>query len=710
MNPQAPSLISLGQWVHVLHRWLGLRHALVVGYSQQAHSLLSGDTQAVTLFKAGSPVAKPAASPAAHAQASYAVAHTLPWLIAEHTGPVTFHLANLSSESGLLPAASLTACWPGIKPLGQHQASALSLDDACAQASAEFAWSSPPQWLWIGCLPATALLRGATRLLQQTDVVALRVQLHPEALPDASLHGAQSLLQTHGFALCGVEPERNPHLGTALFVRDYPAAHSDTRQQRDQLSQFHGEMQARLSAETQAKESEANAKAEAQRQRGELAQAQAELQVRLSVEIKAKETEAAAKAEAQRQRDELAQAHAELQARLSAETLAKEAEAADKAEAQRQRDELAQAQAELQARLSAETQAKESETNAKSEALRQHVELTRAHAELQARLSAETQAKESETNAKREALRQHEELTRAHVELQARLSAETQAKESETNAKSEALRQHEELTRAHAELQARLRAETQAKQTEADGRVAAQQQVQSLAQAKEQANAIAQALLQEKTSLETAQAQLAAQLQTLEQANKTLLNQQTRMHDRFIAAEAQIDLIKQLILSDRMESESSLTEEDLGLELDPNAPSNSDPKLLQRVITQWQFGDWQSLAQLDLSTLQHHPDRAALALYAAAGQQQIGDMNLTRRFMRMAQVWGCEPIHIKQVLISGLNNSLGRVAAELGQNQRSRQHFETAIDIGSPDADRLVKQARVTYQLQQLTDKKQVLS
>jgi hypothetical protein len=143
--------------------------------------------------------------------------------------------------------------------------------------------------------------------------------------------------------------------------------------------------------------------------------------------------------------------------------------------------------------------------------------------------------------------------------------------------------------------------------------------------------------------------------------------------------------------------------------MESNGPPNADPKLLQRVLTQWQFGDWQSLAQLDLSTLQHHPDRAALALYAAAGQQQIGDMDLTRRFMRMAQVWGCEPIHIKRVLISGLNNSLGRVAAELGQKHRSHQHFEMAIETGSPDADRLVKQARVTYQLQELTDKNQAL-
>ena len=38
-----------------------------------------------------------------------------------------------------------------------------------------------------------------------------------------------------------------------------------------------------------------------------------------------------------------------------------------------------------------------------------------------------------------------------------------------------------------------------------------------------------------------------------------------------------------------------------------------DENLLERARTQWQFGDWNSFAQLDRDTLQHHPDRAKLA-------------------------------------------------------------------------------------------------
>jgi hypothetical protein len=703
MNPpaaQSPPPIALPQWLGVLQRWFGLSHALVVGHNQQAIKLLNAAPDALTLFKAGS-------------NASKAAAHTRPWLIAERTGPTTFHQASLPSESGLLPATALTGCWPGIKPLGQHQADALSLDDACAQASAEHTWASPPQWLWIGCLPATALLRGATRVLQTTDVVALRVQLHPGAEPDTSLPGAQALLQAHGFALCGVEPERNPHLGTALFVRDYPAAHSATRQQRDELAKAKSELQSQLAAETQAKQAEATAKAEAQKQRDELAKAKAELQAQVAAETQAKQAEATSKAQAQQQRDELAKAKTELQAQLAAETQAKQAEAAAKVQAQQQRDELAKAKTELQAQLSAETQAKQAEATSKAQAQQQRDELVKAKTELQAQLAAETQAKQAEATAKAEAQKQRDELAKAKAELQAQVAAETQAMQAEATAKAQAQHQLDELSKAHTELQAQLAAEAKARQAEAaanaSANAAAHSLVQSHQQAHEQANVQIQALQQENASLHIAHAQLSAQLQSLEQVHSTLLTQQGHMDDRFLAAEAQIDLIKALILGERAGIDISSSDDDIALDFDETAPDDPNPKLLQRAMTQWQFGDWKSLSQLDLPTLRNHPDRAQLALYAAAGHQQTGDVEQTKRCIRLAASWGCSPTLIKQVLISGVHNALGRVAAKLGQPACSHRHFEAAIDTGSPDSDRLVKQARATYQ-QQMTEDGQTKS
>lgn len=564
---QSLQAITLAQWLPVLQRWLGLRHALVVGQSQQALRLLNSGPEACTLFKAASPVASPAANSVAHAPSSHAAANTRHWLIAEHTGPATFHQVNLASENGLLPATALTACWPGIKPVGQHETQALSLDDAYAQAMAEHAWASPPQWLWIGCLPATSLLRGATQVLQQTDVVLLRVQLHLEAHPDGSLHSAQALLLAHGFALCGVELERNPHLGTALFVRDYSAAHSATRQQRD----------------------------------------------------------------------ELAMAHAELLSRLSAETQAKEAEAAAAVEAQRQRD---------------------------------------------------------------------------------------------------------ELTHAHAELLARLSAETQAKEAEAETRVAAQQKVQSLLQATEQALTQNQALLQEITSLQQVHAQqsevhcsqvesLNVQVHTLQSQAKDLSQQlaqsqqlksntqdellkcKARIEDLFTKTEAQIDLIKELVLVEQSSLNAPPIDQNLSSDSggqafsDPGQevgePGDIDRNFLQRTITQWQFGDWDSLSQLNRDAIQHHPERAKLALLGAAGRLQTDLIDEAKQYLRLAKDWGVSKKLLTRILAAGVHNSLGRAAALSGEQHLAIQHFHNALDTGTPGSEaRLFVQARTSLQYQQL--------
>jgi hypothetical protein len=128
-----------------------------------------------------------------------------------------------------------------------------------------------------------------------------------------------------------------------------------------------------------------------------------------------------------------------------------------------------------------------------------------------------------------------------------------------------------------------------------------------------------------------------------------------------------------------------------------------DENLLERSRTQWQFGDWASLTQLARDTLQHHPDRAKLALLAAAGHLQQGNSSEARLFTRLAQEWGCSKKLISQILISGVHNTLGRTAAISNQQDRALQHFESAINIGVPGSDmRLITQARVSEQYSQI--------
>lgn len=128
-----------------------------------------------------------------------------------------------------------------------------------------------------------------------------------------------------------------------------------------------------------------------------------------------------------------------------------------------------------------------------------------------------------------------------------------------------------------------------------------------------------------------------------------------------------------------------------------------DENLLERARIQWQFGDWASLVRLDRDTLQHHPDRAKLALLAAAGQLQTGGMYLAREFIRLAEDWGCSKKLIMQILAAGVHNSLGRAAAHTGNLPRAFKHFENAIGLGSSGTDtRLMLRARAREQLVQL--------
>jgi len=128
-----------------------------------------------------------------------------------------------------------------------------------------------------------------------------------------------------------------------------------------------------------------------------------------------------------------------------------------------------------------------------------------------------------------------------------------------------------------------------------------------------------------------------------------------------------------------------------------------DDNLLERSRTQWQFGDWTSLTNISVESIQHHPDRAKLALLAAAGYLQNNDNKKARQLLKLAKGWGCDKYSIYQILIAGVYNSLGRASAASGQLVRAHKHFENAIIVGMPRGDvRLLAHARSQEQLGQL--------
>ena len=128
-----------------------------------------------------------------------------------------------------------------------------------------------------------------------------------------------------------------------------------------------------------------------------------------------------------------------------------------------------------------------------------------------------------------------------------------------------------------------------------------------------------------------------------------------------------------------------------------------DKHLLERSRTQWQFGDWESLAQLTSEVIQHHPDRAKLALLAAAGLIQIGQVSDAGELIRLAKEWGCSKRLIYRILASGAHNSIAKASALSGQDTKALEHFRAAMEIGAPQSDvRLLTQVRTSLQLTHL--------
>ena len=124
-----------------------------------------------------------------------------------------------------------------------------------------------------------------------------------------------------------------------------------------------------------------------------------------------------------------------------------------------------------------------------------------------------------------------------------------------------------------------------------------------------------------------------------------------------------------------------------------------DKHLFERARTQWQFGDWQSLVRIERESLYNHPQRASLALLAAAGHQQRGNMETTREFTRLAKKWGASKKMISQVLIAGVHNTLGKASALCGQQQRAIGHFQESLRTAGEGGDvKLLTQARAGWQ------------
>lgn len=92
-----------------------------------------------------------------------------------------------------------------------------------------------------------------------------------------------------------------------------------------------------------------------------------------------------------------------------------------------------------------------------------------------------------------------------------------------------------------------------------------------------------------------------------------------------------------------------------------------------RARTQWQLGDWDSLAVADAEALQDDPHRAELAALAACAYLQKGNKTDARRLLTAASRWHCPPEFLAQVLAAGVENNLARYHEVCGHTEKSQR-------------------------------------
>lgn len=123
---------------------------------------------------------------------------------------------------------------------------------------------------------------------------------------------------------------------------------------------------------------------------------------------------------------------------------------------------------------------------------------------------------------------------------------------------------------------------------------------------------------------------------------------------------------------------------------------------LSQAKAYWFFGEWQKLAELGRTDFQSHPDKGRMALLVASAHQQLGNHDAARSYGRMALSLGCEPRVVAQVLIAGVHNSLGKIAALRQDQPATDRHFSASIEVGGHRDQALVAHARSVREMTRL--------
>lgn len=131
-------------------------------------------------------------------------------------------------------------------------------------------------------------------------------------------------------------------------------------------------------------------------------------------------------------------------------------------------------------------------------------------------------------------------------------------------------------------------------------------------------------------------------------------------------------------------------------------PANLPRDVPAQVRQAWVNGAWTELAKLDNAELVDQSNRSELALYAAAGYQQMDDAEGLQRCIRLALEWGCSKQKVNAMLAAGIRNTFALTDTLAGQYETAAKSFTAALRIDHAEPKPQAVKARVRRQLKSL--------
>lgn len=218
---QAPN--HLLSWLDHLRILMPPRHVTLVGAGNGSGPwvqwLLSRAVPSATLVEADDALIHPLQATVAAASGAWRVRKQV---IGPETATVTFHVASVSSESGLLEPESLRSLWPNLKTRQKQTRQAITLDELLQDDE------QSANWLIVDCWPAQPLLQGGLQALSQMDVLIVRTTMGADTPDTLNPAEVESALTEAGFRQIAADAGRHPGVGHALYVRELDA-HPQTK-------------------------------------------------------------------------------------------------------------------------------------------------------------------------------------------------------------------------------------------------------------------------------------------------------------------------------------------------------------------------------------------------------------------------------------------------------------------------------------------------